>query len=206
MRPASLLSTVLVLFLLLPGRAASAQQLSAASETAIRVHVAQLIEATNSNPLATLEKYVASSEVTSVNDETIVRGWSALVRQTQGTPAGSFYMQLGEVQIVGMGPQHALAVAPFTMSYQTNDGPVVVPGSMTLAFSWTADGWKIIHEHYSTGLDERSKQRLASAASSGSGLSFGDVVSLFLTALGGGGARDLAFQLAETLLSGSCHN
>lgn len=204
MRPTTLVSASALLVLLAIPAATRAQQLSAAGDLAIRRHVQELVDATNNNPMATLQRYVQSADVTSINDETIVRGWSALVQQTKGTPAGSFFLQLGDLSIVGMGSQHALAIAPFTMSYQTADGPVQVPGSMTLAFSWTSDGWKIVHEHYSTGLDERSRQRLHHAASSGVGLTFGDVVSLFLTALGGGGARDVAFQLAQTLLSGSC--
>jgi ketosteroid isomerase-like protein len=207
MRPTAIVrASALLVLLALPATAVHAQQLSAAGDVAIRRHVRELVDATNHNPMATLQKYVQSAEVTSINDETIVRGWSSLVQQTQGAAAGSFFLQLGDVSLVGMGSQAALAIAPFTMSYRTADGPVQVPGSMTLAFSWTSDGWKIVHEHYSTGLDERSRQRLSQAAASGGGLTFGDLANLVMTALGGGGTWEAALQLVQTLMSDNCRN
>ncbi len=205
MRLPTVVSASALLVLLAVPAAAPAQQLSTAADLTIRRHVRELVDATNSNPIATLQRYAHSAEVTSINDETIVRGWSSLVQQTQATPAGSFYLQTGDVNIIAMGSQAALAIAPFTMSYQTAGGPVQVPGSMTLAFSLTSDGWKIVHEHYSTGLDEGSRQRLNQAASSGAGLTFGDLASLFMTAMGGS-TWETALELVQTLMSGNCRN
>lgn len=135
----------------------------------VRVQVQNLIKATNYDMMATMGMYVRSPRVSSVNDAHIVRGWNDLLRATRESAAspGSFFVRVGEIDVTPMGADHALAVAPMTMEQETECGRVQLPGSMTLALERTPEGWKILHEHYSTGLDQDALSRMAAQANAG---------------------------------------
>jgi ketosteroid isomerase-like protein len=181
--------------------AAAQSPLSPADSDAIRRSVAVLIERTNNDPMGTLSEYVQSPHVTSVNSEAIVTGYDALVAQTRTQRAGAFTMASGELDISGMGADHALVVAPFTMYYRINGSTVTVPGSMTLAYERTSDGWKILHEHYSEGLDEQTRRRLAGAARGG--VTGADLLRLAILGLGGTSAQ-MVGALSSMLASQGC--
>jgi ketosteroid isomerase-like protein len=151
----------------------------------VRTQVQALIKATNFDVMATMDMYVRSPRLTSINDERIVEGWNDLNRQTrEGVSAqGSFFVRLGEIDVTPMGTDHALAVAPMTMEYRTECGPAQLPGSMTLALVRTPDGWKILHEHYSTGVDQEAVARMAAQANAGG--SAGGLLRLLLMGLSG---------------------
>ncbi len=140
-------------------------------EDEVRAQVARLITATNYDAMATMDMYVRSPQISSVNDERIVQGWNDLYRATRESAAtqGSFFVRLGDLNVTMMGADHALAVAPMTLQYQTHGGPVQLPGSMTLAFVRTPLGWKILHEHYSTGLDQNALGQMVAQANAGNG-------------------------------------
>lgn len=152
----------------------------------VRTQVRSLITATNFDLMATMEMYVRSPRLTSINDERIVQGWNDLHRQTREAVStqGSFFVQLGEIEVTPMGTDHALAVAPMTMDYRTECGPAQLPGSMTLALERTPDGWKILHEHYSTGVDPEAVARLAAQANAG-GSGAGGLLRVLLMGLSG---------------------
>jgi ketosteroid isomerase-like protein len=152
----------------------------------IRVEVGRLITATNYDVMATLPMYVPTSRVTSINDAEIVRGWNGLRQATEAAVVsqGSFFVRLGNVDVTLMGPDHALAFASMSMEYPSAAGRVNMPGSMTLAYERTPDGWKIVHEHYSTGLTAETLASMADQASSqGDGLM--GFLSLLLAGLSG---------------------
>ncbi|HST60226.1 MAG TPA: nuclear transport factor 2 family protein [Longimicrobium sp.] len=160
---------------------ASQQQL----QEEVRAQVQRLIKATNYEVMETMDMYVRSPRISSVNDERIVRGWNDLyqaMRETAASP-GSFFIRLGEIDVTPMGTNHALAVAPMTMDYRTECGPAQQPGSMTLALERTPDGWKILHEHYSTGVDQEAVARMAAQANAGG--SAGGLLRLLLMGLSG---------------------
>jgi len=182
--------------------AAAQTPLPFADEDAIRRSVAFLIDRTNNDPMGSLPEYVQTKRVTSVNSETIVTGWDALVTQTRGqqSGAGSFSMVAGRLDIVPMGDDHALVVAPFTMYYRVNGSLVNVPGSMTLAYERTEGGWKILHEHYSQGLDEQTRRRLSNA---GRGVTGADLLRLVLLGIGGTSSQ-LVGALSSMLQSQGC--
>lgn len=139
----------------------------------IRAEVRNLITATNYDVMATLPMYVASSRVTSINDTDIVKGWAGLRRQTEAAvpSQGSFFIRHGNVDVTVMGPDHALAFASMSTEYPAASGRVSMPGSMTLAYERTPAGWKIVHEHYSTGLTDEALASMANQANSeGDGL------------------------------------
>lgn len=152
----------------------------------VRAQVRSLITATNYDVMTTMDMYVRSPRISSINDERIVRGWNDLYRHTrEAVPGqGSFFVRLGEIDVTLMGPEHALAVAPMTMEYQTEGGRVQLPGSMTLAFQRTPDGWKVLHEHYSTGLDQQALAQMAAQAGAGGG-GWGSFLRLLLAAYNG---------------------
>jgi ketosteroid isomerase-like protein len=165
-----LLRPLLTAALLLP---ASVSAQSPASQQRlhdeVRAQVRSLITATNYDVMATMDMYVRSPRISSINDERIVHGWNDLDRQTREAVAtqGSFFVRLGEIDVTPMGTDHALAVAPMTMEYNTACGRVQLPGSMTLALERTPGGWKILHEHYSTGVDQEALARLSAQANDG---------------------------------------
>jgi ketosteroid isomerase-like protein len=168
----------------------------------VRSQVTSLITATNYDVMASMDMYVRSPRTSSINDERIVQGWNDLYRQTRESVAsqGSFFVRLGEIDVTAMGPDHALAVAPMTIEYSTDAGPVRLPGSMTLAFERTPDGWKIVHEHYSTGLDQESLAQMAAQANAGDS-GFLGLFRLLLTGLSGdvlGFAGELLNQYGDT--------
>jgi ketosteroid isomerase-like protein len=153
----------------------------------IRAEVGRLITATNYDVMATLGMYVPTSRVTSINDAEIVKGWNGLRQQTEAavTSQGSFFIRLGNVDVTLMGPDHALAFASMSMEYPSTSGRVNMPGSMTLAYERTPEGWKIVHEHYSTGLTDEALASMANQASSqGDGLM--GFLSLLLAGYTGG--------------------
>jgi len=149
----------------------------------IRAEVGRLITATNFDVMATLPMYVSTSRVASINDAQIIKGFSGLRRQTEAAvpSQGSFFIRAGNVDVTLMGPDHALAFASMTMEYP---GRVSMPGSMTLAYERTPQGWKIVHEHYSTGLTQEALAGMANQASAeGSGLL--GLLQLLVTGLSG---------------------
>lgn len=182
-----LLRPLLAAALLLPA-AISAQSLTSQQRLhdEVRTQVQSLITATNFDVMATMDMYVRSSRLSSINDERIVQGWKELDRQTREAVAsqGSFFVRLGRIDVTLMGTDHALAVAPMTMDYRTECGPAQLPGSMTLALERTPEGWKILHEHYSTGLDQEAVSRMAAQANAG-GSGAAGLLRLLLMGLSG---------------------
>lgn len=167
----------------------------------VRTQVRGLITATNFDMMSTMDMYVRSPRLTSINDERIVQGWNDLNRQTREAVSaqGSFFVRLGEIDVTPMGTDHALAVAPMTMEYRTECGPAQLPGSMTLALERTPDGWKILHEHYSTGVDQEAVARMAAQANAGG--SAGGLLRLLLMGLSGdylGAVSQLLDQYGST--------
>jgi ketosteroid isomerase-like protein len=152
----------------------------------VRTQVQSLITATNFDVMATMDMYVRSSRLSSINDERIVKGWKELDRQTREAVAsqGSFFVRLGRIDVTPLGTDYALAVAPMTMEYRTECGPAQLPGSMTLALERTPEGWKILHEHYSTGLDQEAVSQMAAQANAG-GSGAGGLLRLLLLGLSG---------------------
>jgi hypothetical protein len=197
----SLLLACAAAFTLAASPAAAQAVIDPGDEDAIRRSVALLIDRTNNDPMGTLPEYVRTTRVTSVNSETIVTGYDALVRQTEVQKAGAFTMMSGELDITGMGPDHALVVAPFTMYYRVNGSNVSVPGSMTLAYERTGEGWKILHEHYSEGLDEQTRRRLAGGARGG--VTGADLLRLLVLGLGGTSTQ-LVGALSSMLQARGC--
>jgi len=202
--PPILACAAALMLALAPAAAAAQTPLYPKDEDAIHQSVLLLIDQTNNDPMATLAAYAQSDRVTSVNGETIATGWDALVNQTRAQvraqPPGAFTVQPGKLDIVGMGPDHALVVAPLTMFHRVNGSVVSVSGSMTLAYERTDGGWKIIHEHYSEGLDEQTRMRLSQGAGRVTGA---DLLRLLLIGVGGTPTR-LLNAMTEMLASRGC--
>jgi ketosteroid isomerase-like protein len=166
------IATIALLFVPVAAASQSASEQQQIREE-IRAAVGRLITATNYDVMATLPMYESTSRVTSINDAQIIKGWSGLRRQTEAAvpSQGSFFIRVGDVDVTLMGPDHALAFASTSMEYPSPSGRVTMPGSMTLAYERTPMGWKVVHEHYSTGLTQEAVASMADQASSqGDGL------------------------------------
>ncbi len=100
-----------------------------------------------------LELYAREPSVTSIGDGEITRGWESVRTETDSILTGlqgRFSVALGSIDVAPLGSQHALAVAPYTLTLGTQRGPVQVRGAMSFVLQRADSGWKIIHEHSST--------------------------------------------------------
>jgi uncharacterized protein (TIGR02246 family) len=93
------------------------------------------------------------ADVTSVIDGEITRGYDAiraLNDEMAGEEVGSFKFAVGTLEVSLLGTQHALVVAPTTVTVKEPDGLVQLKGAMTMVLQRTPDGWRLINEHFST--------------------------------------------------------
>lgn len=194
---------------------------TASLRSAVDLKVRELVTRTNFDVLGTMPLYVRSPEVTSINNQTIIRGWDQLDAQTRAGAGnqGNYFIRAGAVSVAALGSDHALAVAPFSMQVRNGTTFVDLNGSMSLVYRRLEDQWLLLHEHYSLGADPNALQKLASqvqslhAQLSASGSAqplpgqaanqsnaIMELAKMFLAA-SGGGSIPLALQVAEWLLA-----
>ncbi len=119
----------------------------------IQSQVKKFVEATNAGDVsAVMEMYSRAAGVTDIGDGEIHRGWDAIRTETDLLTGkqGSFRFSLGAIDVFGLGPTGALAVAPYVVQVATANGNAEVNGALTIVFEKAATGWRIIHSHMST--------------------------------------------------------
>ncbi len=109
-------------------------------------------EAVNrADPTAIMDQYSRNSEATSVFEGDIVRGWEQIRRETDklaGT-AGEEKWAPGTMEVIFMGKDHALVVAPMNITLRSALGNEELEGASTLVMERTGGKWRILHEHHS---------------------------------------------------------
>ena len=130
---------------------------SAPSPTAVRQEVQDFVreyaEATNKGDITAVMEMVSREQgVTSINDGDISRGWDAIRADNDAMTGkeGTYKVSVGTVDVMPLGASNALAVAATTMSVASGGQVVQQEGAMSLVLEKSKDGWKVIHEHYST--------------------------------------------------------
>lgn len=114
--------------------------------------IRSFITATNNADAATLvEMYARIPEVASLSEGGITRGWDAIRSEADSLLGlqGRYHIDLGSVDVVPLGPTHALAFAGASFTFNTPQGTVQVHGALTFVLRKMTGGWKIIHDHSS---------------------------------------------------------
>ena len=131
---------------------ARAQVASPTLRAEIQAFVKSYTDAANrADATAYVEHYKQSPDLLTVNDGVITRGWNALkddANQMLGTE-GAFKISMGAIDVVPLSPGRALAIGPFVMTLNTQQGPVQMRGAMTLVLEKAGTKWLIIHDHTS---------------------------------------------------------
>lgn len=132
--------------------AQATQQGSARTE--VQKFVKDYIDATNRVDATALSETVSRrSDVSSVKDGTITRGWEANRSGTDELTGkqGSFAFSIGTMDVTMLGSTYALVVAPTSVAARNQQGQVVeVKGAVTIVLEKGRDGWKILTEHDSS--------------------------------------------------------
>ena len=130
-----------------------APQVAPATRTEVLSFVRGYIDAHNHADATALSDAVSHrADVTSVGDGTITRGWEAIRTETDQITGkeGSFRFDVGTMDVVPLGVNYVLVIAPTTATVNTKQGVVQIPGAMTLVLEKGRDGWRILNEHYSS--------------------------------------------------------
>ena len=128
-------------------------QVAPATRSEVQTFVRNYIDAHNRADATALSDAVSHrADVTSVDDGTITRGWDAIRTETDQITGkeGSFRFDVGTMDVVPLGANYVLVVAPTTATVSTQRGVVQMPGAMTLVLEKGRDGWRILNEHYSS--------------------------------------------------------
>jgi ketosteroid isomerase-like protein len=131
----------------------SKAQAPAALRTEIQNFVRSYADAANKADItAYTEMYSRQAGVTSIDDGTILRGWDAIRTDADSMLGheGAYKIDIGSIDITPLGVGFVLAVAPTTVTVQTERGAVQIRGAITLVLHKTSEGWKIIHDHTSS--------------------------------------------------------
>ena len=122
--------------------------------TEVQAAVRKYVDAYNrADASAIMDLYTRGSGLTVVTDGEIARGWENLRADIDSTVVGhggSFRFDVGSVDVVALGNDHALALAPYTLIAATTQGQLNEHGALTLVLQRANSGWVVIHEHEST--------------------------------------------------------
>ena len=130
--------------------AASSQQIRSEVQEAVKAYASALNRA---DVAGVLELYSREPGLTSIGDGKITRGWESVRAELDSLLTGlqgNFSASLGSIDVTSLGSGHALAVAPYTLTVGTPQGPRQIRGAMSFVLQQADAGWKIIHEHSST--------------------------------------------------------
>ena len=132
----------------------SAPRSSAAVIREVQRHVRDYISAYNRADATGLSyAFSRRADVTSIIDGEITRGYQAIRDMNDemaGEEVGSFKFAVGTLEVTLLGANYALVVAPTTVTVKEPEGLMQLKGAMSMVLQKTADGWRLINEHWST--------------------------------------------------------
>jgi ketosteroid isomerase-like protein len=135
-----------------PGTPATAAPAPKNVRAEVQEFVRGYVKATNEADAPALSGlYARVPEVTSVTQGQITRGWES-IRAAADSLFGSssgLQVELGWIDVTPLPPQHALAVAPATVTVNTMAGRLQFLGALSMVLRKTPEGWKILHDHAS---------------------------------------------------------
>jgi uncharacterized protein (TIGR02246 family) len=128
------------------------------TEAEVHTFVKEYVAATNAGDASKLMSLVSKDGgVSSVARGHVDRGWEAIRTATDKnvTSTNPSKVAVGTIDVTPLGTDSAVAVAPFKISQPTPfqiGGTVVMSdaqGAATMVVKRTAEGLRLIHEHYS---------------------------------------------------------
>jgi uncharacterized protein (TIGR02246 family) len=123
----------------------------------IQAFVKSYVEAQNKVDASALMEMVSKrTGVTSVGMGEITRGWEAIraeVDEVVGSE-GLFKISVGTIDVEELGPSFALALAPCTITFNSEHGSLQLRGAVSLVLEKAGDKWTVFHEHTSVRLPE----------------------------------------------------
>lgn len=144
------LAAVAFLTLATPG---VAQTQAATARTTIQDMVRAYVKAHNdADATAMMDAMSRDAAVSSIADGQITRGWEAIRQGADEVTgnAGRFQFAVGTMDVTFLGADHAMVVAPATLTIGTDQGDVQVKGAFSLILRKTGSRWLVLHEHFST--------------------------------------------------------
>lgn len=127
----------------------------AITEAQVLDFVRTYVGATNEGDATKVVNMIEKGEaVTSVAYGELFRGWNEIRNQVDAgiSEAARTRFTLATITVRPLGPDAAIAVAPFSMTLIAKKGMPSVPGAATLVVQRFPDGLRLIHEHYSLKL------------------------------------------------------
>lgn len=155
---------VLISLALAPVVASSAGPPANSTEStraAVQTFVKSYVEAVNKGDVTTvMEMFSRKPGVTSIGDAEISRGWDAIRSDNDKMVGkeGSYKFSIGAIDVMPLGASYALALAPYTVTAETDKGTIQAEGAMTMVLEKSAGKWLIVHEHESTKAQEEAEQ------------------------------------------------
>ncbi len=110
-------------------------------------------DATNRGDMtAYVDMYGRRPDLIVVSNGEITRGIDAVRKEANQSLGleGKYKISVGTIDVVPLGQTRAIAVVPFAMTVQSQQGRVQIRAAMTLVLEKGSQGWKIIHDHTSS--------------------------------------------------------
>ena len=151
MRVSRLISLAAIATLALSTTAA-VQSPAASPRSAIQDAVRAYVKAHNdADATAMMEAMSRDASVSSIADGQITRGWEAIRQGADEITGnqGQFQFAIGTMDVTLLGTEHALVIAPVTLTIATAQGPVQVKAATSLILRKTGPRWLVLHEHFS---------------------------------------------------------
>jgi uncharacterized protein (TIGR02246 family) len=153
----SKVTLVLVGILILAAVAIAATPVPSNPRSEIEAAVRAYVDAQNRGDVYAMMAMVDRREgVISISDGQIQRGWQT-IRNSNAEIVGrdaAPSMTLGQIDVLVLNPNVAVAVAPFTFAVASAHGSVQVPGAMSLVFEKAERKWLVVNEHTSITTQE----------------------------------------------------
>ena len=108
------------------------------------------------DPTALMELYAQVPEVATISDGEVSKGWDEISKDADAMLGleGRYHVAAGVTQVVQLGAGYAVAYASASVTVKEGEKSTTTPGAFTLVVKKMPDGWKILHEHYSTQATE----------------------------------------------------
>jgi uncharacterized protein (TIGR02246 family) len=99
------------------------------------------------------DAYAKRPDVIRVKSGAVTRGWEAIRNEVTRArrSASADRVSVGVVEVMSLSATVALAVVPIEVTVRTQQGVEQIRGTMSLLVEKTPDGWRIIHDHTSSG-------------------------------------------------------
>ena len=132
--------------------AACSPQAPPLTEAEVQEFVRQYVAAANAGDASKIMSMVSKDAgTTSVAYGELLRGWDEIRKHvdTNISSAATTKLTVATVTVQALGPEVALAIAPFTLTITESRNVVQLPGAASVVVRRTGGSLSLVHEHYS---------------------------------------------------------